>query len=85
MIPIPEAGFLRSISGIEEARLVPGIEGVETTTPANNLLTPMPEGDGYGFIFAGGTAPKEVEEALRAAHHALRFTIEPLLPLVQAG
>ena len=56
---------------------------MEITAPLHYPLTPLPEGDSYlGFIFARGETPAEVEAALRAAHGQLRFTIEPLLPLV---
>ena len=35
-----------------------------------------------GFIFARGAPPAAVEEALRAAHARLRFTIVPEIGLV---
>lgn len=86
MIPIPGAGILRGVHGLEEARAVAGIEGVTISAPLHNRLTPLPEGDSYlGFIFAQGAAPDEVEGALRSAHRALRFDIEPLLELRPAG
>ncbi len=84
MIPIPGAGLLRSIGGLEEAMSAPLIESVEITAPLDNPLVPLPEGDGYlGFIFARGESPEIVEEALRQAHAKLVFRIDPLLPLVQ--
>ena len=61
----------------------PLVTVVEITAPLHYPLTPLPEGDSYlGFIFARGETPAEVEAALRAAHGCLRFTIEPLLPLL---
>jgi biotin carboxylase len=76
MLPIPRAGLLRGVEGIEEARAVPGIEDVTITAPMNAALVPLPEGDSYlGFVFARGDRPQEVEAALRLAHSRLRFDI----------
>ena len=83
MIPIPAAGLLRAVAGVEAAAAVPLVTSVEITAPLHYPLTPLPEGDSYlGFIFARGQTPAEVEAALRAAHGQLRFTIEPLLPVI---
>jgi hypothetical protein len=83
MIPIPQAGLLRGVHGIEEAEAVPGIEGVEITARLNYPLVPLPEGDSYlGFIFARGDDPAGVEAALREAHGRLRFEIEEQLPVL---
>ncbi|MDW8405247.1 ATP-grasp domain-containing protein [Chloroflexus sp.] len=82
MIPIPQAGILRGVEGIEAARAIPGIESIDITAPLNYPLTPLPEGDSYlGFIFARGPDPATVEAALRAAHAQLRFTIVPAIEL----
>jgi hypothetical protein len=84
MIPIPGAGILRGVSGIEAAKAVPGIEGVEITARLNYPLVPLPEGDSYlGFIFARGDEPAMVEAALREAHGQLRFEIEEQLLVFQ--
>lgn len=85
MIPIPQAGILRGIVGIEAAQAIPGIEAVEITAPLHYPLTPLPEGDSYlGFIFARGPDPATVEAALRAAHAQLQFTIVPAIELTEA-
>lgn len=82
MIPIPQAGLLRAVDGVEEAAAVPLIESIEITARLNYPLVPLPEGDSYlGFIFARGESPDAVEAALRQAHGCLRFTIDMLLPL----
>jgi hypothetical protein len=82
MIPIPAAGLLAGITGVEAAQAVPGIEAIEITAKINYPLTPLPEGDSYlGFIFARGNQPGEVEAALREAHQKLHFEITPLLTL----
>ena len=83
MIPIPQAGLLRGVSGVDEAAAVPLIESVEITARLNYPLVPLPEGDSYlGFIFARGDGPAAVEQSLRRAHACLRFEIDPLLPLL---
>ena len=83
MVPIPEAGLLKRVEGVEEAKGVPGIDGVEITARLNYPLVPLPEGDSYlGFIFASGDTPALVEDALRAAHSRLRFHIVPELSLI---
>jgi biotin carboxylase len=82
MIPIPGAGLLTSVNGLDEARAVPGIESIEITAPLNYPVAPLPEGESYlGFIFARGETAEDVEAALRAAHACLRFEIAPELPL----
>jgi biotin carboxylase len=82
MIPIPEAGLLKGVAGIEAAEAVPLIESVEITAPLNYPLTPLPEGESYlGFIFARGKTATAVEQALRDAHSKLQFKITPLISL----
>jgi hypothetical protein len=83
MIPIPKAGILKRVEGLEEAMAVPGIEEIDITMRPGYPLVPLPEGSSYlGFIFARGEAPAEVEEALRAAHQRLRFVIATGIPVV---
>ncbi|RIK36520.1 MAG: phosphoribosylglycinamide synthetase [Chloroflexi bacterium] len=78
MIPIPQAGILAGVDGVDAARAVPGIEEVTITARLHYPLVPLPEGDSYlGFIFARAERPGEVETALRAAHACLRFTVLP--------
>jgi biotin carboxylase len=76
MIPIPGAGTLVETRGLEEARSVPGIEGVEITAHPGKRLVPLPEGSSYlGFLFARGDSPESVENALRRAHERLSFEL----------
>ncbi|HZZ83593.1 MAG TPA: ATP-grasp domain-containing protein [Anaeromyxobacteraceae bacterium] len=83
MIPIPRAGILHGVGGLEEARAVPGVEDVVVTARTGREVAPLPEGDCYfGFIFARAETPAEVEAALRAAHARLRIDIRPPLPTV---
>ena len=80
MIPIPRAGILKAVQGLEEAKAIAGVEEIDLTIPLQHPVTPLPEGSQYlGFIFARGETPDVVEAALRAAHHRLRFTIVPEL------
>lgn len=82
MIPIPKAGLLRSVSGIDAAEAVPLIESIEMTAKLNYPLVPLPEGESYlGFIFARGETPAAVEAALRQAHGQLHFEITPQIQL----
>jgi biotin carboxylase len=77
MIPVPQAGILRSAGGIREAEAVPLIESVTISLRPGSELVPLPEGSEYlGFIFARGETPEQVEAALRQAHACLRFEIE---------
>jgi biotin carboxylase len=76
MIPVPRAGVLRGVQGLEEARALPGIEEVTLTLHRGAKLVPLPEGHRYlGFIFARDEGPDEVERDLRDAHRLLRFSI----------
>ena len=82
MIPIPAAGVLTGVNGLEEAAAMPLIEDIEITAPLQYPVTPLPEGNSYlGFIFAHGKTPEAVEAALRAAHARLVFVITPELEL----
>src|SRR5512136_198191 len=86
MIPIPEAGLLRGVSGIAEAKAVTGIEDVQITAKLNYPLMPLPEGESYlGFIFAHGATPAEAETALRTAHACLHFDVQPIIPLTMGN
>ena len=83
MIPIPEAGIFKGVTGVAEAEAVEGIDRIEITAPQNYPLITLPEGESYlGFIFASGEMPSDVEAALRQAHARLTFQIEPMLPLL---
>src|SRR5437764_6860033 len=76
MIPVPGAGVLREVRGVDAARAVPQVEeGVITAHPGQELV-PWPEGARYpGFIFALGATTEAVGVALRAAHGRLQFVL----------
>lgn len=76
MIPIPKAGVLREVCGVDDASNVPGVTGVEISARLNHPIVPLPEGSSYlGFIFAEGSTPGEVESIIRQAHAKLTFRI----------
>jgi biotin carboxylase len=76
MIPIPRAGRLTAVHGMEDARAVPHVEDVVVSAHVGQTLVPLPEGWQYlGFIFARADTPAAVEDALRSAHARLRFEI----------
>lgn len=82
MIPIPQAGILQRVEGLDAAAAIPGITGAEITARLGYPINPLPEGESYlGFLFAKGETPEKVEETLRAAHAALHFTIVPEIAL----
>jgi biotin carboxylase len=79
MIPIPRAGILVDVGGIERAKAIEGVEDV-VITALERRLVPLPEGKAYlGFIFARGDTPEFVENALRRAHASLDLQIRPAL------
>jgi hypothetical protein len=83
MIPIPRAGVYRRTDNLEQAGQVSGVTGIEITAKPDQQLLPLPEGASYlGFIFAEGDTPQQVEEALRAAHARLSFTVDRPVPIL---
>ena len=76
MMPVPRAGILRAVHGLEEASSVPYIENIEIEARPGERMVPLPEGSDYpGFIFARAESPAEVEQALREAHARITFEI----------
>jgi biotin carboxylase len=76
MIPIPRAGELRAVAGVDDAKSVAHVEDVVISAHIGQTLVPLPEGWQYlGFIFARAATPADVEDALRIAHARLRFEI----------
>lgn len=83
MLPIPRAGFFKSVTGLDAALSVPGIEDIVITAKPHEKLQPFPEGASYpGFIFARGPTPQTVERALRDAHRRLHLVTIPSLDVV---
>jgi len=77
MLPIPRAGILRDVAGVEAALEVSDVEGLEITIPLGQTVVPLPEGNRYlGFIFARADSPDHVETALRLAYARLEVKVE---------
>lgn len=82
MVPIPKAGVLKAVAGIEAAESAAGIDEVQITMQIGDIVVPLPEGSMYlGFIFASGDSPEFVEAALREAHQCLDFDIQEARPI----
>ncbi len=76
MIPIPKAGTLAGVRGLDAARVVAGIEEITILIRRGQKVIPLPEGSRYlGFILARSETPAQVEVALRTAHGCLEFEI----------
>jgi biotin carboxylase len=76
MIPIPRAGVLKGVTGLEGARAVSDIEDVRVSAHLGQTLVPLPEGSRYlGFLFSRAETPERAEAALREAHALLNFQI----------
>jgi biotin carboxylase len=76
MIPIPRAGILEAVEGLDAAKAVTLVEDVTISAHPGEALVPLPEGHRYlGFVFARGESPAAVERALRDAHARLSFTL----------
>lgn len=82
MIPIPQRGLLRGVSGEDPARETAGVTEIRITAKTGQLLEPLPEAGSYlGFIFAKGATAAEAEAAVRAAHRRLVFDIAKEIPV----
>jgi len=80
MIPIPASGVLQAVEGVEAARAILGITGIEIAAAIGQLIAPPPEGASYlGFIFSRAETPADAEAALRIAHAQLTIHIQPLI------
>ena len=76
MLPIPRSGVLTGVDGLDAARGVAGVTGVEITATIGRRIDALPDGGRYlGFVFARGDTPDSVESALRRAHSELTVTI----------
>jgi biotin carboxylase len=82
MIPIPQRGLYRGVSGDDEARAIAGVTDIRITAKPGQLLEPLPEAGSYlGFIFAKGERAADAEAAVRAAHARLSFDIAREIPV----
>jgi biotin carboxylase len=76
MLPVVSSGRLVALRGVDEARAVEGIVGVELTAASGQLVSALPAGDRYlGFVFARAATADAVEAALRKAWSLLGVDI----------
>jgi biotin carboxylase len=76
MVPIPKAGLLEAVRGVEAARAIPDVTDVTIAIRPGQKVVPLPEGDRYlGFVFSRAATPERAEAALREAHARLEFDI----------
>jgi len=76
MLPVREAGRLRDVAGVEQARALDGVEDVVIDVVPGDELEPLPEGGRYpGFVFARGDSPAQVERVLREAGARIRLRL----------
>ena len=72
MLPVPSAGTLGAVDGVDRARTIDGITDIQITVPAGTRVRPLPHGDRYlGFVFASGPDPATVVARLREARSML--------------
>ena len=77
MIPVPERGVFTGIEGVNVAREIEHITGIEVTRIVGREVAPLPDESTYlGFIFARAPSPRQVETALRRASKVLQVQIE---------
>ena len=82
MMPVPEAGVFKKVSGLETARGMPFVEDIIVTAKRDQRFIPWPEGSSYpGFIFSRGGTAADVVTSLRNAHAALQFDVDREIPL----
>jgi hypothetical protein len=82
MMPVPEAGVFKKVSGLEIARGMPFVEDIIVTAKRDQRFIPWPEGSSYpGFIFSRGGTAADVVTSLRNAHAALQFDVDREIPL----
>lgn len=76
MIPVPKAGILKSITGLEEAKRVPWIIDIDISATIGADLRPIPYDCQYlGFIFAKAPSARVAQTALEQAHKLIELEI----------
>ena len=82
MLPVPSAGVLRRVEGLQQAQRVAGIKEILISVREGYELVPLPEGGSYpGFIFAQGETPAAVESALRESFGKLNMVLAPVFKM----
>ncbi len=77
MLPIRRSGRLQAINGLDAARAIPGVSGVNLDVSVDDHLRAPPEGNRYpGFVFAAGKAHAEVEHSLYKAIETIDLDVD---------
>jgi len=77
MVPIPRAGVLRGVDGVDRARSACGVTDVIISVQPGQELRTLPEESRYlGFIFARGERPEVVVNALRIGLRRLEVVFD---------
>jgi biotin carboxylase len=77
MIPVLQEGEFVEIKGIESARAVIGVEGVERTVHPGDRLIPLPEGNRYvGFVYARAQTSAEATAAVTGALSKMTLVVK---------
>ena len=77
MIPVPAPGVFAGIDGVDAAREIEHVTGIEVTRIIGREVKPLPDESTYlGFVFARAPTPEEAETALRRAAEVLHVRIE---------
>lgn len=75
---LPFAGLLERVDGLDEARALPGVDGVEVGLPTgSDIPAATSRASDHGHIAAVAAGPEELASVLRKAHDALRPVIAP--------
>jgi biotin carboxylase len=73
---VPPAGLLREVVGVEEARVLPGVELVTVYRREGSVLAPLRRGsDRAGAVLAVGASRDEALERAAAAAELIRFDL----------
>ena len=77
MIPVPARGVFAGIDGVDTAREIEHVTGIEVSRIVGKEVAPLPDESIYlGFVFARAPTPQEAETALRGACAVLQVRIE---------
>jgi biotin carboxylase len=74
----PPHGVFQSVTGLEEARTMPGVLDMDFTMPPGTRVGPIAaDADRPGFVVAAGKDRAEANANARRAISSLRFTVDP--------
>jgi biotin carboxylase/GNAT superfamily N-acetyltransferase len=78
MLPIPAAGTLKVVRGVDQVQRMKGVRDVIITAQPGQTIVPFPEQSCYvGFVTASGTTTEDVERTLQLAKESIVLELEP--------